>query len=141
MVGDLALLSDCRTAALVTRDGSVDWWPGSRFDGPSVFSGVLDSDAGHWSIHPALPCESRRAYLDGTLALQTNHHTSGGILRVTDAPAFERAAACANDVGLLAEMADPETGEPRGNVPQALSHVGLIYAAREIERALEAVPA
>jgi GH15 family glucan-1,4-alpha-glucosidase len=87
-VGDFALLSDCRTAALVTRDGSVDWWPGSRFDGPSVFSRMLGDDAGHFSIRPALPCESRRAYLDGTLVLQTDHDTGAGILRVTDALAF-----------------------------------------------------
>jgi GH15 family glucan-1,4-alpha-glucosidase len=55
--------------------------------------------------------------------------------------AFERAAGCANDVGLLAEMADPRSGEPRGNVPQALSHVGLINAAQAIGEAHERSPA
>jgi GH15 family glucan-1,4-alpha-glucosidase len=55
--------------------------------------------------------------------------------------AFERAAGCANDVGLLAEMADPSTGAPRGNVPQALSHVGLITAARCLAEAAEKAPA
>jgi GH15 family glucan-1,4-alpha-glucosidase len=87
-VGDLALLSDCRTAALVTLDGAVVWWPGSRFDGPSVFSRLLDADAGHFSIRPVAPCVSRRAYLDGTLVLQTDHGTDAGVLRVTDALAF-----------------------------------------------------
>jgi alpha,alpha-trehalase len=50
-------------------------------------------------------------------------------------------AGCANDVGLLAEMADPRTGEPRGNIPQALSHVGLITAARCLAEAAERAPA
>jgi hypothetical protein len=72
----------------VTLGGDVVWWPGSRFDGPSVFTRMLDPDAGHFSIHPIGPCVSRRAYLDGTLALQTDHDTGTGILRVTDALAF-----------------------------------------------------
>lgn len=47
-IADLALLSDCRTAALVTRDDSVDWWPGPRFDGPTAFARLLDPGAeGH----------------------------------------------------------------------------------------------
>jgi GH15 family glucan-1,4-alpha-glucosidase len=66
----------------------VVWWPGSRFDGPSVFTRLLDPDAGRFSIRPAAGCVSRRAYLDGTLALQTDHDTGTGILRVTDALAF-----------------------------------------------------
>ncbi len=45
---------------------------------------------------------------------------------------FERAAGCANDLGLLSEMAEPATSEALGNVPQALSHVGLITAAKTI---------
>jgi GH15 family glucan-1,4-alpha-glucosidase len=72
----------------VTLDGAVEWWPGSRFDGPSVFSRMLDPDAGHFSIRPAGACVSRRAYVDGTLALQTDHDTGSGTLRVTDALAF-----------------------------------------------------
>ncbi len=59
-IGDYALLSDCHSAALVSRAGSVDWlcWP--RFDNPSVFARLLDDAAGHWSIHPALEAEVTR---------------------------------------------------------------------------------
>jgi len=72
----------------VTLAGDVVWWPGSRFDGPSVFTRMLDPDAGHFSIRPVAACVSRRAYLDGTLVLQTDHDTGTGTLRVTDALAF-----------------------------------------------------
>ena len=48
---------------------------------------------------------------------------------------FERAVACANDVGLLAEEVDEGTGELLGNFPQAFSHVGLVNAAHAIAEA------
>ena len=51
-IGDYALLSDCRSAALVSTGGSVDWLCFPRFDGPSVFARLLDATAGHWSIRP-----------------------------------------------------------------------------------------
>ena len=58
--------------------------------------------------------------------------------RVDEARAtFERAAAFANDVGLLAEEVDAGTGELLGNFPQAFSHIGLITAAWEIDQARE----
>jgi GH15 family glucan-1,4-alpha-glucosidase len=53
---------------------------------------------------------------------------------------FERAARCANDVGLLAEEVDPHSGELLGNFPQAFSHIGLVNAAWAIHQA-EAMPA
>ncbi len=261
-IGDLALLSDCSTAALVERGGAVVWWPGRRFDGPSVFSRLLDEDAGHFEVAPAQGSQAtRRNYLDGTLVLRTEHDTPTGLLRVLDAlvletgargheigmrspdalvrvleaeggdvretvlreawsdprgalagtiggdeldaavllaPVFgflppgdermlattqaiedalgddglirrfegceeqgaflpatfwlaachamagqvdraracmERAAACATDLGLFSEMADPRTGKELGNFPQALSHVAVVAAATAIEEA------
>jgi GH15 family glucan-1,4-alpha-glucosidase len=99
-IGDLALLSDCQTAALVTRDGSVDWWPGPRFDGPSVFARLLDPDAGHLSVRPATPSTtSTRAYLDGTLVLRTEHRAGDATLVVTDALALDPAAE-GHEIGL-----------------------------------------
>jgi GH15 family glucan-1,4-alpha-glucosidase len=52
-IGDYALLSDCRSAALVSRAGSVDWLCFLRFDAPAVFARILDQAGGHFSIRPA----------------------------------------------------------------------------------------
>jgi GH15 family glucan-1,4-alpha-glucosidase len=99
-VAELALLSDCSTAALVTRHGAVEWWPGPRFDGPSTFSRLLDEDAGHFRVAPAGPSLSiERSYLDGTLVLQTEHTTEAGRMRVLDALALEPGAR-GHEIGL-----------------------------------------
>jgi GH15 family glucan-1,4-alpha-glucosidase len=88
-IGDLALLSDCRTAALVDGDGGVVWWPGPRFDGATAFAGILGAEGGHFTIRPAGGARTTtRAYLPGTLVLRTEHAAAGGTLRVTDALAF-----------------------------------------------------
>ena len=61
-IGDYALLSDCRSAALVSRGGSVDWLCAPRFDGPSVFGRLLDEGAGHWSVRPVGPVATSHRY-------------------------------------------------------------------------------
>jgi alpha,alpha-trehalase len=52
-IGDYALLSGCRSAALVSRAGSVDWLCLPRFDTPPVFARILDEEGGHFWIRPA----------------------------------------------------------------------------------------
>jgi GH15 family glucan-1,4-alpha-glucosidase len=89
-IGDYALLSDCRSAALVSRDGSVDWLCFPRFDAPSVFARLLDEDAGHFSVRPAGEAEVSRAYLDQTMALETTFRTPTGAAVLVDALAVGR---------------------------------------------------
>ncbi|RCG22784.1 glycoside hydrolase family 15 protein [Sphaerisporangium album] len=84
-IADYALLSDRHSAALVARDGSVDWLCLPRFDSPSVFGALLDDRAGRWSIRPAGACEVSRRYVDATMVLETTFETGSGTLLLTDA--------------------------------------------------------
>ena len=84
-IAEYALLSDCHSAALVHRLGSVDWLCFPRYDSPSILGRLLDDRAGHWSICPANTTSTRRKYLDGTLVLETTFDTPGGRLTLTDA--------------------------------------------------------
>ncbi len=87
-IGDYGLLSDCSSAALVSRGGSIDWLCLPRFDSPSVFARLLDAEAGHWSIAPAGEATVERRYLPGTLVIETTFTTESGRVRLTDALAF-----------------------------------------------------
>ena len=87
-VDDYAFLSDCHSAAIVARTGSVDWWCPERFDAPSVFGRLLDADAGHWSLHPVEEHTVTREYVPDTLVLRTIFRTASGEVAVTDALGF-----------------------------------------------------
>src|SRR5438105_6046640 len=89
-IADYALLSDCRSAALVSRAGSVDWLCFPRFDGPSVFARLLDEQAGHWSISTVGATEVSRRYIEGTMALETTFRTPTGSAVLVDAMAIGR---------------------------------------------------
>src|SRR5437868_5000848 len=89
-IANYALLSDCRSATLVSRDGSVDWLCFPRFDGPSVFARLLDESAGHWSINTVGATEVSRRYLEGTMVLETTFHTPTGSAVLVDAMAIGR---------------------------------------------------
>ena len=85
-IEDYALIGDCETAALVGRNGSIDWlcWP--RFDLGAVFAALLgDADNGHWVIAAAEPnARNSRSYRRNTLILETQIETSVGSAIVTD---------------------------------------------------------
>jgi GH15 family glucan-1,4-alpha-glucosidase len=89
-IADYALLSDCRSAALVSRAGSIDWLCFPRFDGPAVFARLLDAQGGHWSIQPAGPFQVNRRYLPGTMVLETTFQTATGSVVLLDAMAIRR---------------------------------------------------
>jgi len=85
-IRDYAIIGDCRSAALVSRFGSIDWlcWP--RFDSSSLFAALLDPiRGGRWSIAPAEPFRSQRRYLPNTNVLETAFETDTGTIRIVDA--------------------------------------------------------
>ncbi len=84
-IADYAMISDCHSAALVSRMGSIDWLCFPRFDSPSVFGRLLDDSAGHWSIRPVGSVRVDRKYVDGTLVLETTFESTAGkaVLRDT----------------------------------------------------------
>jgi GH15 family glucan-1,4-alpha-glucosidase len=85
-IEDYALIGDCETAALVSRDGSIDWlcWP--RFDGGACFAALLGTpEHGRWLIAPADPnARATRRYRDDTLILETDFETADGAVTVID---------------------------------------------------------
>jgi GH15 family glucan-1,4-alpha-glucosidase len=85
-IEDYALIGDCETAALVGRDGSIDWlcWP--RFDSPSCFAALLGGpEHGRWRIAPRDPdARVTRRYRPGTLILETEFETADGAVTLVD---------------------------------------------------------
>jgi GH15 family glucan-1,4-alpha-glucosidase len=87
-IADYALLSDRHSAALVNRDGSIDWLCFPRFDSPSILGRLLGDEAGHWSIRATSATQVTRRYLDRTMVLETTIHTPTGTVTITDALAM-----------------------------------------------------
>ncbi len=89
-IADYALLSDCRSAALVSRMGSIDWLCFPRFDGPSIFARLLDEQAGYWSIEAMDASEVSRRYIDATMVLESHFTTPTGTAVLLDAMSIGR---------------------------------------------------
>jgi len=85
-IEDYALIGDCHTAALVGRDGSIDWLCLPRFDSGACFAALLGGPGhGRWLIAPAAEVHGvRRRYRDGTLILETEFETNEGAVRIID---------------------------------------------------------
>src|SRR3954463_2935817 len=85
-IADYALIGDCESAALVSRDGSIDWlcWP--RFDSGACFAALLGTpDNGRWRLAPSTPIQqTRRSYQGDTLVLETEFTPAEGTAAVID---------------------------------------------------------
>jgi GH15 family glucan-1,4-alpha-glucosidase len=147
-IGDYALLGDCGSAALVSRDAAVEWlcWPG--FDSPSLFAAILDRERGG-SFQAAPPSWERleRRYVDDTAVLETEFHTADGVLRVRDcmvaAPGVAEVGAVWPEHQLLRELGctrgevavevtcDPRFDYGRAHVPgEARGPLGIFFQHR-----------
>src|SRR5438093_4406465 len=84
-IQDYAIVGNGRSAALVSKRGSIDWlcWP--RFDSASIFAALLDRErGGRWSISPSCNCTVDRHYVPDTNVLETRFSAATGTIVLTD---------------------------------------------------------
>ena len=85
-LSDYGLIGNCCSAALVSKNGSIDWCCLPEFHSPSVFGALLDRNkGGYFSISPEKENQSRQRYLEDTNVLETSFTTSEGQVRIVDA--------------------------------------------------------
>ncbi|MFO7653683.1 MAG: glycoside hydrolase family 15 protein [Candidatus Krumholzibacteriia bacterium] len=84
-ISDYAMIGNCRTGALVSRTGAVEWFCVPRFDGDAVFAAILDREQGGiFRVAPAGGGRVERHYRGHAPVLDTDFTTEGGVLRLTD---------------------------------------------------------
>src|SRR4029453_1218341 len=86
LIADHGLIGDLQTAALVSTDGTIDWFCAPRFDSPSIFGALLDHrNGGHFSIRPTAEAFTRKQlYFPDTAILVTRFLTEEGVGEVID---------------------------------------------------------
>jgi GH15 family glucan-1,4-alpha-glucosidase len=93
-IGDYGIIGDCHTAALISRDGSIDWYCPERFDAPAVFCRILDSGkGGYFDLIPAGRFSTERRYLGETNIIETVFTSNQGKIHIIDfMPVYRRTA-------------------------------------------------
>jgi GH15 family glucan-1,4-alpha-glucosidase len=137
-IEDYALIGDCHSAALIARDGSIDWLCLPRFDSGACFAALLGSPKhGRWLLAPVGPSQvtaTRRAYRPGTLVLETEHETATGTVRLLD---FMPPRSQAVDVVRIVEGVDGEVAM-RLELVIRFDYGSVVPWVRRIDRGIRA---
>jgi GH15 family glucan-1,4-alpha-glucosidase len=135
-IEDYALIGDCQTAALIGRDGSIDWLCLPRFDAPACFAALLGRpEHGRFLLAPAGPARlAGRRYRPGTLILETELATDRGKIRLID---FMPLAGAQHDIVRIVEGLEGEV-EMRAEIIIRFGYGAVIPWVRSIDGGIRA---
>ncbi len=136
-IGDYAMIGDTHSAALVGKNGSIDWLCLPRFDSAAVFAALLgEEENGHWQIAPTGHIVSQtRRYRGDTLVLETEFETSTGVARIVDAMIPEP------DVHCLLRLVEGISGtvEMRSDLRMRFDYGSIVPWVRRVDGTIQAV--
>ncbi|HKY71618.1 MAG TPA: glycoside hydrolase family 15 protein [Nitrospira sp.] len=125
-IHEYALIGDCRTGALVSTRGSIDWLCLPRFDSPSCFNRLLDWDrGGYCEVCPTISFRTTRFYQDHTAVLTTEFETVDGLAQLTD---------------LMPVVADDAQAEQRFPLRQILRRIEVLEGRMEFSLRIKLRP-
>jgi GH15 family glucan-1,4-alpha-glucosidase len=111
-IADYAAIGNCRTLALVSRWGSIDWWCFPAFASPSVFGAMLDQDnGGRFAITPAAGTPGVQAYEPGTNVLHTRFEVPTGVLEILDFMSVPEAGGSGHEMQEIVRVAHCLAGQ------------------------------
>ena len=135
-IADHGLIGDLQTAALVSTDGTIDWFCSPRFDSPSIFGSLLDAEQGGFcQVRPtADDYVTRQLYLPNTAILVTRFMTEAGVGEVTAFVPIAGAAGAGVEVTELAAttVAVLVHDGPFADLDQTYGALGTLVAERGI---------
>lgn len=110
-LAEYALIGDCRTAALVSRNGTIDWLCFPAFSGPAVFAALLDPEAGRFAITPPEPFRTSRRYAGQSPVIETSFTTAHGTARLRDCMVIMDGVSSLRPMRELVRVVEPIAGE------------------------------
>jgi GH15 family glucan-1,4-alpha-glucosidase len=138
-IGDYGAIGDCRTAALVAPNGSIDWLCLPHFDSPAIFCRLLDADrGGFFRVAPEGDARASMVYAPGTNILETTFDTDSGRLRLIDFMPIRRRQASANPLRRIgARFSRSRTGIAAGFERALGNDVAAAHRVNRIVSCLE----
>ena len=132
-IASYGVIGDCRTAALVAPNGSIDWLCLPHFDSPASLLRLLDHDqGGYFQVRPAGGCETLMRYLPGTNMLETRFEAPAGVMRVADFMPIRKRHPHSHVLNALAALAPNSPHGARAHLERELGND--VAAAHRVDR-------
>src|SRR6185437_13622543 len=132
-IGSYGVIGDCRTAALIAPNGSIDWLCLPHFDSPAALCRLLDADhGGYFQIRPQQACDSSMRYVPASNLLETTFSSESGVVKTLDFMPIRKRRAHESLLAALVNLTPVATHGQRAHLEREIGND--VAAAHRIDR-------